>query len=468
VNRHAAALYRLAPVWGQNLLLSAFAGRLDRERYGGRYPEFRDLLVQTERASRAEIEAYQDERLREVVAHAYEHSPFYRRRFDALKLKPADIRSGADLPKLPLLTRDDIRTNYDDLRSRSVPAKSLKTGHTSGTTGTPLTVGYDDDTIWMTYAAFDRHYRWAGCHMGRDGDRVAVARGNVIVPLDQKAPPYWRRNTVHNQLLLSSFHLSTKTLPTYFEALERFEPAVMDGYPSTLYVLAKYLRSVNRTFPVRAAITSSETLYDFQREVIEERFACRVFDYYALAERVVFSGECEAHHGRHIAMEYGIAEVVDPEGQLAPRGVTGRLVGTQLHNKAMPLLRYVTNDMTALSETTCRCGRQLDVMSDVTTKAEDMLTLKDGRVISPSVLTHPFKPLENIEGSQIVQTAPDAVTVRIVPGPGYDQSLTTHLVTELQQRLGEGVRIDVEMVDRLEISPSGKFKWVISRVPLGI
>ncbi|MEO5821011.1 MAG: hypothetical protein ABIT71_10920 [Vicinamibacteraceae bacterium] len=468
MNKYAAGVYRLAPVWGQNLMLSGFSALIDRERYRGRFGEFRDLLAKTERYGRSDLEAYQDERLRDIVRHAYDTVPFYRRRFDEHKVTPADIRGHADLPKLPLLTRDDIRTHYDALRSTALPPRDMRSGHTSGTTGTPLTVGYDHDTVWMTYAVFDRHYRWAGANMGRGGDRVAVARGNVIVPLDQRRPPFWRKNLVHNHLLLSSFHLSPSNLPAYFEALRAFRPVVMDGYPSTLYVLAKYLRSRGEFFPVRAAVTSSETLYDFQREAIEERFQCRVFDYYALAERVIFSGECEGHRGRHISMEYGVAEVTAADGQPVPSGSVGKLVGTSLHNRAMPLIRYVTNDMTALLDGTCACGRSLDVMADVTTKAEDMLTLKDGRIISPSVLTHPFKPLESIEGSQIIQTELDRILVRIVPGPGYDTSLTQHLVTELQARLGADVRIDVEMVDRLEPSANGKFKWVISKVPLGL
>jgi phenylacetate-CoA ligase len=209
MNKYAATLYRLAPVWGQNLMLTGFSTLLDRERYGGRFAEFQALLARSERWSRGEMEAYQDERLRAVVQHAYEHVPFYRKRFDERKLTPVDIRGRRDLHKLPLLTRDDIRRNFDDLRSRTIAARALKTGHTSGTTGTPLTVGYDHDTIWMTYAVFDRHYQWAGCRLASDGgDRIAVARGNVIVPLDQQQPPYWRINRRHHQLLLSSFHLS--------------------------------------------------------------------------------------------------------------------------------------------------------------------------------------------------------------------------------------------------------------------
>lgn len=468
MNRYASALYQFAPVWGQNLMLTGFSWLLDRERYGGRFEEFRSLLEKTERFSDSELQAYQDERLCTIVTNAYSKVPFYKRRWDEHKVKPSDIRGVADLPKLPLLTRDDIRDNFDELCSLDVNPKNIKTGHTSGTTGTPLTVGYDADTTYMAYAALDRHYRWAGCRLAKDGDRIAVARGNVIVPLDQKSPPFWRMNRWHNQLLLSSFHLSKQNLPAYFEALAEFRPDVVDGYPSTLYVLAKYLQSRGETFPVRAVISSSETLYDFQRQVIEASFKTRVFDYYALAERVVFSGECERHEGHHLAVEYGVAEVVDEDAQPVQNGVVGKLVGTSLHNKVMPLIRYVTNDMTSLRTQSCSCGRRLPIMDDVTTKAEDLLTLKDGRLISPSVLTHPFKPLDCIEGSQIVQTDPSTVIVRLIPGATYTQEHTDHLIIELTARLGADVKVEVQMVDRLEQKANGKFKWVISHVPLGI
>ena len=216
------------------------------------------------------------------------------------------------------------------------------------------------------------------------------------------------------------------------------------------------------------AVTSSETLYDFQRAAIEQAFRCRVFDYFALAERVVFSGECDRHEGHHISMEYGLAEVVDDRGIPVAPGTEGRLVGTSFHNLAMPLLRYVTNDRTALPDRQCSCGRGHEFMEDVTTKAEDVLTLSDGRLISPSVLTHPFKPLDCIEGSQIVQKAPDHVVIRIVAGKDFRPSLVDHLVGEFKERLGDDVRIDVQLVDQLEQSINGKFKWVISKVPLGI
>jgi phenylacetate-CoA ligase len=468
MNPVAAAVYRASPVWCQNLMLTGFATLLERERYGGRYRDFQDLLTRSDRWSRDELLSYQNERLRAIVTHAYDTVPYYRARFDERRLKPADIRTQADLEKLPLLTKEDIRSHYEALKSTALPDKQMRSGHTSGTTGTPLTVAYDRDTVWMTYAVFDRHYRYAGLRMGSDGDRIAVARGNVIVPLTQKKPPFWRHNRRQNQLLLSSFHMSRENLASYVDALARFKPAVLDGYPSTLYILAKFLLGRGETFPLRAAVTSSETLYDFQRAAIEQAFQCRVFDYFALAERVVFSGECDRHEGHHIAMEYGLAEIVDDDGRAVARGVEGRLVGTSLHNLAMPLIRYVTNDRTALRDRRCSCGRAHDLMEDVTTKAEDVLTLSDGRLISPSVLTHPFKPLDCIQGSQIIQNAPDHVVIKLVAGSGFRPQLADHLVHEFKQRLGADVRVDVQLVDQLQHSGNGKFKWVISKVPIRI
>jgi phenylacetate-CoA ligase len=182
----------------------------------------------------------------------------------------------------------------------------------------------------------------------------------------------------------------------------------------------------------------------------------------------VFSVECDRHEGHHLCEEYGITEFVDDEGQDVPDGTEGFMVGTTLHNLGMPLIRYRTTDRGARKADTCSCGRGLPLMEDVTTKAEDVLRLRDGRLISPSVLTHPFKPLDSIEGSQLVQTALDRLLVRIVPGGRFNEADHAHLVRELKARLGADMRIDVEIVDELPRTSRGKFKWVINELGTGL
>ncbi len=461
-------MYGASPVFLQNFLLTGYSAILDRQRYGRGFSDHAELLAKSQWFGKAELEAYQDEKLSALVRHAYDTVPYYRAIFDERRLKPGDVRTRGDLAKLPLLTKDDIRKNFKNLISSAVAPGERKFGHTSGTTGSPLEVCYDTSVIHATYAALDRQYRWADCRLARDGDPIAVARGNVIVPLNRKRPPFWRYNHFHNQLLLSSFHMSKENLGSYFEEMRRYGVQVLDGYPSTLFVLAKHLKNSHATFPLKAVISSSETLYDFQREIIESSFQCRVFDYYAVAERVAFATECEAHAGHHMVMEYGVSEIVDDQGDPVAAGTPGRLVGTSLHNRAMPLIRYVTNDRTAIRPSRCACGRALEVMDDVTTKAEDTLTLRDGRLISPSVLTHPFKPLDSIEESQIIQKELDRILVRIVPRPDYTERDTEHLIRELKSRLGQETAIEIELVEQLARTKAGKFRWVISEVPLGI
>ena len=461
-------VYDALPVVVQNAALSAFSVRLDRQRYGGRFPEFRALLEDAQWWDADRMRAWQDERLRAVVAHAYEHVPYYRELFDRHGIHPQAFRGQEDLPRIPVLTREILKQRLPDLISRAYPKGALAEGHTSGTTGSPLTMFYSADMLAMNYAALDRQYRWAGARLERHGDRVAVVRGNIIVPLTQTRPPFWRTNWYHRQLLLSNFHMTPANLRAYYEALRAFRPVVLDGYPSSVYVLAKVLLNSGERLPLKAVLTSSETLFDFQREAIERAFECKVFDYFGAAERVVFSVECERHTGHHLCQEYGLCEIVDEGHQPLPAGREGTVVGTTLHNLGMPLIRYLTSDRTARKVEACPCGRTLPLMEDVTTKAEDLLRLRDGRLISPSVLTHPFKPLDAIEASQLVQTDLDRLVIRIVKRPGYSDADSAHLVRELKARLGADMRIEFEFLDTLPRTKSGKFKWVISQVDLGL
>lgn len=461
-------LYDKLPVSLQNLAVSGFSVALDYQRYGGKFQEFKRFLETSQWSSDSELREYQGERLRQLIEYVYEHVPYYRQVMGERGLTPADVQSVEELEKLPLLTKEIVRQRFSDLLSDEFDINTVARGNTSGTTGSPLEICYDDSMIRMNYAVLDRQYQWADTNLGRFGDRVAVIRGNVIVPLKQRRPPFWRYNYLHRQLLLSSFHLSRENLAAYIQEIARFNPRVLDGYPSTLYVLAKYLKNEGRKLPLHAVLSSSETLYDFQRQTIEESFDCRVYDYFGSAERVLFAAECDAHMGHHICSEYGVTEILDFDWQPTPIGEEGTLVATALHNFAMPMIRYVTNDRSALKREECKCGRALPLMEDVATKAEDFLTLKDGRIISPSVLTHPFKPLTTIEESQIIQKSLEEVVVKVVPGPGFVEDHAQLLKHGLQERLGSDVEIHIETVSKLERSSSGKFKWVISHVDLGI
>jgi phenylacetate-CoA ligase len=299
----------------------------------------------------------------------------------------------------------------------------------------------------------------------RAGDWIGVLLGRVVVPPDRTRPPFWRANYVQRQLWFSSFHLSEDNLEHYVREIERRRLRFLEGYPSTLFILAQHLLRRGRRLPMRAVISSSETLHSVQRQAIESAFECKLFDFYALAERVIYAGECGHHAGKHLAESYSYTEVVDDDGIPVPDGTPGYLVGTSLHNVAMPMIRYRTSDISAIVPEPCACGRTLRRIRSVATKAEDIVVTPDGRQISPSVLTHPFKPLEQIIASQITQEDVAHVIVKIVPSAEFSSEQERMLVSSLRQRLGPEVHIEIRQVSEIPREPSGKFRWVISRVP---
>jgi phenylacetate-CoA ligase len=463
MNKTLQKIYDISPPTIQNAIISLYGLRLYSREYGRSFRDKSSEFEQRERLSHAELVNYQEEKLRQLVSHAYGTVPYYAELMRGLKITPADIRTIDDLQKLPLLKPDDIRENFPKLISTDHRRSKLIHGHTSGTTGTPLQFLYDQNVCLIKNVVDWRQKHWAGIKFG---DRVALLLGRIIVPTGVQNPPFWRSNLIMKQLWLSSFHMSQTNLSHYCRKLVEFKPKAIEGYPSTLSILASYLLSQGLTIPLRAAFTSSETLYESQREAIEEAFQCELFDYYGLAERTVFASECSHHSGHHLNMDFGITEVISKDGTPAGAGQLGRLVSTGLHNFAMPLIRYETSDVTAINPSDCACGCQFPLMDDVTTKAEDIITTPDGRYVSSSVLTHPFKPLDSISLSQIIQEDINNVVVKIVPRDEFDKDNEEYLIRELQERLGADMNIRIEIVNDIARTKAGKYRWVISRVPL--
>jgi phenylacetate-coenzyme A ligase PaaK-like adenylate-forming protein len=457
----AEKLYSSSPVTMQTLLLNLKAIELYHERYGRKFWNLFEEFKKNEWRGLSDLEEWQNRRLRELVRHAYDTVPYYREVFTESRISPEDIRTVDDLHRLPILTKDIIKKNFNRLISSKIPKRKIRHGHTSGTTGSPLNVSYDIQTCVAHHVVDWRWKNWAGLEYGQ---AYASLQGRVIVPTDCKKPPFWRKNYINNQLFLSSFHLTENNLPHYFEKLSKDNIGYLEGYPSNIYILALYLIKKNITFPMKAILTSSETLFSYQKEAIEKAFSCEIFDSYGMAERVVFATECNHHQGHHLNLDYGITEFLNSDNEPVSQGKLGTIVATSLHNFAMPLIRYQTNDSCTLKKIACSCGRGFPMMDAVATKNEAIVTLPDGRLISPSVLTHPFKPMENIIESQIIQEKIDLLRVKIVKNEKYGMKDEEALIAGFSERLGNDIQIMVEYVEEIPRTKSGKFKWVVSRI----
>jgi phenylacetate-CoA ligase len=463
MNKWIERIYSASPAAVQSSLVTLYGMKSKAQRFGPRYDRWMAFFEKADAFSKNELESYQDERLAKLIRHVYEKVPYYRTVMRERRLVPDDIRSAADLPKLPILTKSIVRQDPLQLLADGSTIGKLKASPTSGTTGSPFVVYWDRETDVLWNALIWRHRRWAGVEFG---ERYGTLLGRVVVPPNRLRPPFWRYNAAWNQVLFSSFHLGAGNFGAYIEKIRSAALVAMEAYPSTGYILARGLDEAGVRIPLRAFFTSSEPLLQIERELIEDRFQTQVFDYYGMSEAVMFAGECKAHRGLHHHGELSVVEILDSQGSPSRDGDVGRLVGTNLHNYAMPLIRFEVGDLTSRLPGACSCGRPHPLFSQVTTKAEDIIVTPDGRLVSPSVLTHPLKPLKTILKSQIIQETIDSVRVKLVLGGAADPRELEQVRAGFESRLGPTVRVNVEVVDDIPRDASGKYRWVISKIPL--
>ena len=456
-------IYSHLPVVVQSAIVAGYGRRIYRQRFGPGYEELAGFLERSERDNPDRRQEYQEKRLQALIRHAYRTVQYYRRVMDERGLTPGDISTGADLVKLPLLTKEDVRLAGDDLLSTSFSKRSLRAATTSATTGSPLTVLWDGSVALMNHACYMRVRRWAGLPFGRP---YATLQGRLLTPLRQKKPPFWRDNPRWKQTFFSTMHMSEENLPHYVEKFRRAGIVHLEAYPSTAFVLARYLQATDDRLPLERVITTGEPLLPAHRALLEERFQAEAFDAYGQAERVVFSSECEEHDGHHLFDEYGITEFVSEDGSRVPDGSLGLLAGTSLHNFAMPLLRYVCGDVGSSSGGSCACGRTLPKLDGLTSRAGDIVVAPDGRMIPSIMLSWAVRWLSNVDRWQIRQDAADELRVLVVTRSELSEEEVDRVKGHFAKRMGPSMRVTVERVEEIPRTAIGKLRHVVSTVPL--
>jgi phenylacetate-CoA ligase len=282
-------------------------------------------------------------------------------------------------------------------------------------------------------------------------------RGDLVVPIRQSTPVFWRHNKTDNMLIMSSYHLGDSTFSSYLAALETFDPVLIEAYPSSIGILAAYMTAQNAYYKgesLKAIITSSETLDPRVREQIENRFGCKVFDWYGSYERVAAIGTCEKGH-YHLISDYSYAELI-PWGDNK-----AEIVGSRFTNWLMPLLRYKTDDVVTLtdSDETCPCGRTFPRVESIDGREADYIRTPDGRRIGR--VGQIFKDVSNLQEAQIVQDRLDEIQIRVLPFKGFGKAQEARLIANAKKRLGTGISVKVEVVSSIPRTKNGKLRTVV-------
>ncbi|TRZ51239.1 MAG: phenylacetate--CoA ligase family protein [Dehalococcoidia bacterium] len=454
-------VYSRSPTTVQNLIVSVYGYNWANKKYSKPFKKMLNSLEKTERLSKEDLIRLQTKELRRLVKYAYNNVPYYHKVFKTHNVIPDDIKAIDDIKRIPILTKEEVRFNSKELISTEYHRWQYDVHHTSGTTGTALDVVWGHDATMKEYAFVERMKRRAGEVNSRE--LHVTFGGRTIVPMKQRGASFWRFNRAENQYLFSMHHLNKENLDYYIEKIRELHPSYIEGYPSLIFVVAEYmLEHEIESIPVKAVFTSSETLLDYQREKIEKAFQCKVFDRYGVTEIAASIGECELG-SYHVDAEHDIIEFLK-DGEDVSENEVGEMVCTNFINYAFPLIRYKIGDLAKPIGDSCPCGRGLPLVKEVIGRIEDILITRKGAYLGR--LDHIFKEMRNIKESQIIQESIDNVTVKVVPRLGYSEKDSKRLLEEFNKRLGGDMNVEIQFVDEIPREKNGKFKAVISKVPL--
>ncbi len=407
------------------------------------------------------LEEYQNKQLRRVVRHAYDNVPFYHRKMREAHVIPADIKTKTDLNKLPIIRKKEIKQNAPDLLCKGYDFKKLRMVSTSGSTGEPLFLYLSGAELEFRKA---KHLR-ANISLGQK----AWHRWITLVG------PQHVNKTGSLQRLLGMY--VPVTLSVYnnvysqIQQLEKLKPNVLDGYSSSLLVLAQAIeRKCTKNFNPNFLIGGAELIDSHSRQYIQRVFGVPFYDQYSSVELERMAWQCPQQGGYHMDADGLIMQFLDKNGQEVSAGETGEIVCTSLFNYAMPLIRYAIGDMGIPSNDACLCGRTLPLMKMVEGRKDSLLLLPNGQMLTPRAFTyaiHDFRYYPEIEKFRIIQNSPENFEFNLklkthnLPEEVLRKELYGHLTSLLNL---QGARFEINFVDDIPLDRNGKLSIVVSKL----
>ncbi len=394
-----------------------------------------------------------------LLRHAWETVPYCRERWRGY-YDPGQPLTPERFSQIPFLTRNDLRSNFDNLKSTAIPPSHGGTGEsrTSGSTGIPVRVLKTAlcELWWRVFAL--RDHRW---HRRDLSARFAAIRQGMKAEEGMG----WG---IATDLVLETGPVATLPVGTdvrvQLQWLEQQRPAYLLTHPTNLAELARRsLAAGIRLSGFLEARTSGEMLTPETRALCRAAWGIPVRDMYSANELGYLALQCPEHEHYHVQAEGVLLEVLGEDNRPCAAGEIGRIVVTSLHNFAMPLVRYDIGDF-AEAGSSCRCGRGLPVLARIVGRTRNMLTLASGERYWPNFGLRGLTDTIPILQHQLVQKDDDRIEARLVVGRPLAAEEEDHLRRQLLSRLPAGFRVDIEYRETIARGEGGKFEDFVSEI----
>ncbi|MGQ9581827.1 MAG: phenylacetate--CoA ligase family protein [Armatimonadota bacterium] len=413
----------------------------------------------------------QEERVRAILRHAYTNVPYYKRLIE----KHGGIRAIenssaiATLQRLPFLTKKLIRENWEDLKSHDLSERKWYYNTSGGSTGEPVRLIQDHVYHQQAQALKELYDLWTGYWVGAPKVILWGSERDILQGKERWKVRFGR--WLRNERWLNAFRMKPADMNDFVKIINVIRPVQILAYAEAMYELAKFIEQerLNVHSP-HAIMTSAGTLYNYMRETIQRVFGAPVFNRYGSREVGDIACECEVHQGLHVCPVMYYVEILREDGSPARPGEVGEVVVTSLTNYAMPLIRYRIGDMAAWAETSCSCGRSWPLLKEVTGRVTDTFVSASRTKVNGEYFTHLLYFRDWIKKFQFVQESYTRIRLLIIPAIPTDQAKyvveqeRAALLAKVRAVMGPECILEIELVDDIPLSPSGKYRYTISKV----
>ena len=396
------------------------------------------------------------ERVNEILRFAYNKNSFYKDRFDKVGIKPEDIKTKDDFMKLPVLTKEEIRQNTQAMISKGFDTKSLLKFKTGGSTGKSLELYITEECSEMRNACARRHDRWAGWEVG---EPIGAIWGNPVLPKDLKSK--LRDRLLQPFIFLDTMQVSDKAVIAFAKQWRKTKPTLLFGHAHSIFILAEYIKKldISDSRP-RGIISSSMMLLPHERAVIEAVFGIKVTDRYGCEEVSLIASQCEMHEGMHINIEHLYVEFLKEDGTYTKSGEQGKIIVTDLMNRAMPFIRYQVEDIGVPVNRKCSCGRGLPLTEKIVGRVADFLIKSDGaKVAGISLIENTLTKIPGIKQMQIVQKEIDEIILNIVPDSNFTTENESKLINYFKELFGSDIILRLRKIPEIKPETNGKYRF---------
>jgi len=409
---------------------------------------YQKKIKELNKYSSEDINTWQCSRLMELLSEAYNNTDYYRRIIDENDIDYSSINDLAILDLFPVLTKQDIRANFDQLTNKNIHQIPHKKGSTGGSTGDPL-VYLQDHNSW-SFASANMIVNWERVGYNYGDKYLAVGSTSLFVN-KKKSFVHNLYYSLKNKIGVNGVNMSDEVCYNYLQIVNNKKVKFIYGYASSIYRLAQFALKTGIKVNVKAVMPTSEVLSTLFKNTIKQAFECDIINTYGAND-----GGITAFAVNEDFFNVGYNTIVRYSNENGPQR---KIFLTDLFNFAMPLINYEIGDQVITVEGLgCKKNYNGQVFRAILGRTSDLIELENGSVLTGPGFTILFKDIP-VDYFHIEKTGVNSITIKIKPLDSYNETHEKLILSTLMKQMGEGAFVNIVQTNEVLYSASGKRKY---------